>query len=123
MTTVRYSRQKRTRQIGQSGLAAGEGGTADGCALDGSGADCRAQSAVAEESGGHCCLWCFVKEPGVMREKVVVVQWEKEVVSNRGRGADHSFENEGSSNIISDVIRASANGHHAEHLKALLDST
>ena len=44
---------RRTRQVGQSGLAAGEGDAANGSAHGGRRADGGAQSAGAEEGGGH----------------------------------------------------------------------
>jgi hypothetical protein len=52
---------RHTRQVGQSGLAAGEGGAANGCAHVGRRADGGAQGAGTEESGGHCeCVCVFV---------------------------------------------------------------
>lgn len=50
--------KRRTREVGQGGLAADEGGAAEGSALGGSSADGGAQGAVAEESRGHgrCCV-------------------------------------------------------------------
>lgn len=51
----------RTRQVGQSGLAAGEGGAANGSAHGGRKADGGAQGAGTEESGGHCeCVGSYV---------------------------------------------------------------
>ena len=56
---------RRTRQVGQSGLAAGEGGAANGSAHGGRRAGGGAQSAGTEECGGHCecvnvCRWISV---------------------------------------------------------------
>jgi hypothetical protein len=50
---------RHTRQVGQSSLSTDKGGAADGCAHGGRGADSRAHSAGAEESGGHCVV-CYV---------------------------------------------------------------
>jgi hypothetical protein len=56
---------RRTRQVGQSGLAAGEGGAANGSAHVWRRADGGAQGARTEECGGHCecvnvCRWISV---------------------------------------------------------------
>jgi hypothetical protein len=56
---------RRTRQVGQGGLAAGEGGAANGSAHVWRRAGGGAQSAGAEECGGHCecvkvCRWISV---------------------------------------------------------------
>jgi hypothetical protein len=56
---------RRTRQVGQSGLAAGEGGAANGSAHGGRRAGGGAQGARTEECGGHCecvnvCRWISV---------------------------------------------------------------
>jgi len=56
---------RRTRQVGQSGLAAGEGGAANGRAHGGRRADGGTQGARTEECGGHCecvnvCRWVSV---------------------------------------------------------------
>lgn len=59
---------RHTSQVGQSSLSANKGGAADGCAHGGGrGAGSGAHGAGAEESGGHCVVWCGVVICGCIR--------------------------------------------------------
>lgn len=94
----RRNQARHTSQVGQSSLSADKGGAADGCAHGGGrGASGRAHGAGAEESGGHCVVWCggFLVYQGV-----VGLQWREQ---RRARSASKCTEE--APKLDPDVIR------------------